>query len=136
MNRGIAPALVKEPARPVEVREVILVGLRAPELHVGDLEVAPEVASAIAMGEVVVVWAKLTVDEPIQRVLLVQVLRVAGEELDGLGPEGGNCVGRVEDVDVKPVGLVVVLHVVEDIVVDVAEEADLRLDAPVVAVGF
>ena len=131
----IAPALVEEPTRPIEMREVVLVGLGAPELHVGDFKIAPEVTGAVAVRFVVVVGPELAVDEPVQRVLLVQVLRVAGEEFDGLGPEGGDGVGGVEDVDVEAVGLVVVLHVVEDVVVDVAEEADFGLDAPVVAVG-
>lgn len=50
-----------------------------------------------------------------------------------LGPQGWDRLGRIVEVDGEAVGLVVVLHVAEDIIIDVAEEVDVGLDAPVVA---
>lgn len=54
-----------------------------------------------------------------------------GEEFRGLGPESWDRFGRIVEVDGKSVGLVVVCHVAEDVVVDVAEEMDLGLYSPV-----
>lgn len=61
------------------------------------------------------------------------VLGMCFEELEGFGPEGGDALGRVVQVDGEAVSLVVVVHVAEDVVVDVAEEVHIGLDAPVVA---
>ena len=131
MHRRVPPSLVEEAAGAIQVVEVVLVSLAAPEVHVADLEVAPEVAGRVALRLAVVLRAALGVDEPLPRVLFVQVLRVRGHELLRFGPEGGDALGRVEEVDGKAVGLVVVLHVLEDVVVDVAEEVHVGLHAPV-----
>ena len=61
---------------------------------------------------------------------------MGGEEFDRFRPQGGHGVWGIEEVDVEPVGLVVVVHVVEHIVVDVAEEFDFGFHAPVVPVLF
>ena len=42
MHRCVAPSLVVEPARRVEVVEEFGVGFASPEIHAGDLEVAPD----------------------------------------------------------------------------------------------
>ena len=132
MHRRIAPALVEEAPRPIQVAEVILVGLRAPETHVGDLEVRPEVAGAVAVRLHIDVGASLVVDEPVHRVVLGEMFGVGCQKFDRFGPQARDGLGRVEQVDVEAVCLVVVLHVPEDVVVDVAEELDFRLHAPVV----
>jgi len=54
------------------------------------------------------------------------------EEFERLEPEGGDALGGVVDVDVEAVGLVMVGHVAENVIVDVAEEFDLGLHTPVV----
>ena len=54
------------------------------------------------------------------------------EEFERLEPEGGYALGGVVEVDVEAVGLVVVGHVAENVIVDVAEELDLGLHTPVV----
>ena len=54
-------------------------------------------------------------------------------ELLGLKPERRDRLGGVVEVDGEAVGFVVVLHIAEDVVIDVAEEMDVGFDAPVVA---
>ena len=51
--------------------EVVLIRLAAPEGHVGDLEIAPEVAGAVAMGFMIMVWPQLAVHQPVQRIVFV-----------------------------------------------------------------
>lgn len=57
---------------------------------------------------------------------------MVGKELGRLGPERRDGVGGVVEIDREAVRLVVVLHVSEHVVVDIAEEVHFRLDAPVV----
>lgn len=57
---------------------------------------------------------------------------MVGEKLGRLRPESGNRGGGIVEVDREAVRLVVVLHEAEDVVVDVAKEVHLGLDAPVV----
>jgi hypothetical protein len=78
---------------------------------------------------------KRTIHKPRHRIILVQMLRMGREEFYRLGPEGRDGFGTVVEVDVEAVGFVVVGHVVEDVVVDVAEELDFGFDAPVVLGG-
>lgn len=132
MHGCVAPALVKEATCTIEVLEVSFVGWRAPELHVGDFEVGPEVAGAVTVGNFVVFGAPFTIGDPAHGVVFGKVFVVGGEEFDGFGPEGGDGLGRVVNVDGKAVGLVVVAHVAENVVVDVAVEVDMRLDTPIV----
>lgn len=132
MHRRIAPALVEEASRPVQMVEVVLVRLRPPEAHVSDLKVAPEVARRVTIRVLVVLGPAYAVRQEAQGVLLVGVLRVLRHELDGLGPQARDGLGSVVEGQGEAVGLVVVLHEAEDVVVDVAEEVDLGLDAPVV----
>lgn len=132
MHGSIAPSLVEEASCAVQVVKVFLVGLTAPEVQVCDFKIAPEMAGAVAVCLVVVLGPSVLVGEPVHGVVLVEVVVMAGEELDGFWPEGCNRLGRVVEVDGEAVGLVVVLHEAEDVVVDVAEEVDVWLDAPVV----
>ena len=62
------------------------------------------------------------------------IIRIRREELHRLGPQCGQRLGRVVQVDGEAVRLVVVVHEAEDVVVDVAEEVHLGLHPPVVAV--
>ena len=128
----VAPPLVEEAACPVQVSEVIFVSLAAPEIEFRDLKIRPEMAGRVSMRLLVVFGPALAVDKPAHRVVVVEVLGVGGEEFERLEPEGGYALGAVVEIYVEAVRLVVVGHVAEDVVVDVAEELDLRLDTPVV----
>ena len=128
----VAPALVEEAAGAIEVLEIVLVSPAAPKGHVGDLEVAPEVAGGVAVGLDVVVRAAGAVLEPFAGVVRALVFRVGGEELERFGPEGGDALRRVVQVDGEAVRFVPVGHVPEHVVVDVAEEVHLGLHPPVI----
>lgn len=56
-----------------------------------------------------------------------------GQELGRLGPQGRQGMRVVVQGDGEAVRLVVVLHIAENVVVDIAEEVYLGFDAPVVA---
>ena len=127
----VAPALVEEAAGAIEMVKVVLVDARPPEGHVGNLKVAPEMAGRVAVGLGVGVGPALRVGQPAERVVRVHVVLVRRHELERLGPEPREALGAVVQRDGEAVRLVVVLHPAEDVVVDVAEEVHLRLDAPV-----
>ena len=75
----------------------------------------------------------LAIREPFQCVIRVNVFRVVCHELLGDGPQSRDGFGGIVDVDCEAVGFVVVLHVSEDVVIDVAEEMDVRFYTPVIA---
>lgn len=81
-----------------------------------------------------VVRAELVVRQPRHHVVLGNVGRIRGNETFCLRPEVRNTLGRIKQVDGKTVSDVVVLHVPENIVVDIAEVLHLGLHTPVVAV--
>lgn len=89
-------------------------------------------AGAVAIGLFVVFWSTILVGEPFHGIIRMLMVTVVSQELDSLGPEGCDGLGRVVEVDGKAVCLVAVLHEAENIVVDIAEEVDLWLDTPVV----
>lgn len=132
MHWCISPPLVKEAASSIQVIEVVLIRLAPPEVHVPDLKIAPEVTRRVSIRLVPVVWPPGLVHHPVEGAVLVHELRVVGEEFLGLGPQGGDRLWRVVEVDGETVCLVVVLHVAEDVVVDIAEEVHFGLNAPVV----
>src|SRR5271154_1294494 len=112
--------------------EIVLVCLAAPEPQIRDLKVAPEVACAIPVCFVVVVWSSLTVHQPLQCIVWMKVFGMCRKKLNRFGPQGGQRIWGVVQVYVKAVRFVVVLHITEDIIIDVAEKLDFGLDAPVV----
>ena len=134
MHRRIPPTLVEEPAGAVEVLEVSFVGGRAPKGHIGDFEVGPEVAGGVAVGFEVVVRSPISIGEPLIGIIRRQKLFISGDEFHRLGPQGFDGLGGVVEGDGEAVGFVVVAHVAEDVIVDVAEEVHVRLHAPVVLV--
>lgn len=133
MNGSVAPSLVEETACPIQVVEVLLVRPASPKLHVANLKVRPEMTRRISVGLEVVLGPSRAVCHPVHRVVRMQVLVVVGDELGGLGPQGRNALRAVVQVDGEAVCLVVVLHPGEDVIIDIAEEADVGLDAPIVA---
>lgn len=54
------------------------------------------------------------------------------DEFEGFGPEGGHGLWGIVEIDREAVGFIVVLHVVEDVVVDVAEKVDFGFYSPVI----
>ena len=67
MYRGIAPSLVEESARPVQVLEVVLIRLAPPKIHITNLEIAPKMARAVPMGFNIMVRPSPTVFHPLLR---------------------------------------------------------------------
>lgn len=135
MYRRIPPPLIKEPPSAIQMVEIVLIRLTPPELHICDLEVAPEMTRRVSIRFLVVSRPPLFVLEPRTGVhgAVFDVIRVGLDELEGFGPQCGDGLGGVVEVYGEAVGFVVVLHVAENVVVDVAEEMDLGFDSPVVA---
>ena len=123
MNGRITPALVEETASMVQGGEVIDVRVGAEPVQVANLEVGPEMA--------VVVCLSVVLADPLHRVALDNVLRVGGcEVLDGV-PESGDRLDVFVQAEREAILLLVISHVFESVVVDVAEQLDAGLDAPV-----
>lgn len=133
MHRRIPPPLIKEPARPIQMLEIILIRPAAPKLHIRDLKVAPKMAGRVPIGLLMMLRPLLSIPQPAQGAIVAHILRVLGHKLQRLGPQGRDGFRRVVQVDGEAVRLVVVGHVAEDVVVDVAEEVHFGLHAPVVA---
>ncbi len=135
MHRRIPPSLIKEPPSAIQMVEIVLIHLTPPKVHIRDLEIAPEMTRRVSVRFLVVSRPPLFVLEPRSGVdgAVFDVIRVGLDELEGFGPEGGDGLGGVVEVDGEAVGFVVVLHVAEDVVVDVAKEMDFGFDSPVVA---
>ena len=116
--------------------EIIFISFRPPKLHICDFEIAPKMARAVSIRFHVVFRPPLTIDHPLLRIILMHVFRMCGDEFLRLRPQGGNAIRRIVEVDGEAVGFIVVVHPAENVVVDVAEEMDFGLDAPVVADVF
>lgn len=132
VNRCVAPTLVEKATGTVQVVEIILVRLAAPEVHIANLKVAPKVACRITVGILCVVGTAGLVRQPIHGAVLVHVLGVLGQELFGFGPQSSDGSWGVVQVDGEAVRLVVIVHVAENVIVDIAKEVNIGLDAPVV----
>lgn len=133
VNRCITPSLIKESTSTIKVVEISLVGFTAEEVHVTDLEVRPEMAGRVAIGLLVMLRSQLVVHKPFHHVVVSDVFGVFGKEAFGLGPQARQTFRCIEEIDCESVRLVVILHVVEDVVVDVAVKFDLGFDSPVVS---
>jgi hypothetical protein len=132
VNRSVTPSLIEEPAGTVEVVEIVLVCLTPPEGHVCNFKVAPEVARRVTLRLVVVVWPPGVVRYPFHRIVVVKILGMVRKKLDGLRPQSRESLGVIVKVDCEAVSLVVVMHVTEHVVIDIAEEMNIGLDAPIV----
>lgn len=89
----------------------------------------------VAVRLLVVAQPMGRIGHPAHRIVGMQILEgvvVFGQEALGLGPQGRQGRGCVVDVDCEAVRLVMILHVPEDVVVDVAEEMYVGLHPPVV----
>lgn len=133
VHGSISPSLIKEPSCAIQMLEILLVCFAPPEFHVGNLEIAPEVARRVALGLHVMLRPPNAVLQPLARIVLTLVFRVRGQEFERLGPEIGYALGGIIQVDGEAVRFVAIGHVAEHVVVHVAEEVDLGLHAPVIA---
>lgn len=93
-------------------------------------------ACAVSICLDIVTRPPLAVDDPLPCTVRVFIFRMCRHEHLGLRPQRWDALGCVVEIDRETVGLVVVLHPAEDIVVYVAEEMYLWLDAPIVANFF
>lgn len=131
MDRSITPALVEEAACTVKVVKVILIRLASEEVHVCNLEITPKVTRREPLSTFVVCWSPLVICEPFDGAVLMKVVWMIGKELNSLGPQGRQGFGFVIQRNGEAVGLVVVLHVSEYIIVDIAKEVNFRFDTPI-----
>lgn len=131
MDGCVAPSLIEEASRSIEMIEVVFVHLGAPEVHIPDLEIRPEVACRVAICLLEILAALLVVLQPFDRAVRVRNVIVIGDELLCLGPETCDALGVVVQIDREAVSLVVVFHPPEDVVINVAEKVDVRLNSPV-----
>ena len=114
--------------------EVRLILLATEEVQIADLEVGPEMASGVSVAALGVFGTSHVICNPLPHVVVAQVRGVGGEETLSLWPKRRDTLRGVVEVDGEAVGLVAILHVPENIVVNVAEELNVGLNAPVVTV--
>lgn len=134
MHRRITPPLIEEPACTIKVIEIIAVLFATPEPEIANLKITPEVACRVAMRFVRILRSPMAILKPFPRIILVYIFGVIRDEFESLWPECFNRFGGVVDVYVKTVCLVVIGHPSKNVVVNVAEEVNIGLDAPVVLV--
>lgn len=68
-------------------------------------------------------WSVDRVSEPFNGVIGVYVFGMLGKELESLGPECLDGFGGVVNVDDEAVGFVIILHITENVIVNIAEKA-------------
>lgn len=90
VNRCIAPALIEEATSAVKMVKVILIDLAAPELHVCDFKVAPEMARRKAMSLFIVIRSTRRIRHPLACAIVVDIVGVISKEFLGLGPNRGH----------------------------------------------
>ena len=73
VHRSITPSLIEESTSAVQMIEVILIRLAAVEIQIPNLEVAPEVASAVSIRFDIMLRPPDAVGQPVHRVVLMQV---------------------------------------------------------------
>lgn len=113
--------------------EVVLISFASPKLHICNFKITPEMTCAIPVRLFVVLWSRLAVGEPLYRIVVVQILWMRGKEFGRLWPEGRYRFWCIIKVYVESISLVVVLHISEDVIVDVAIELHFGFNAPIVS---
>ena len=133
MHRRIPPSFIEETTRSIQMLEIVFIGFGTPEIHVSNLEIAPKMTGAVSLRFYIVFRPPLAIHDPLFRIVLMQVLRMGRHEFFCLWPQGRYGLRRIVKIDGEPVGLIVVIHPAENIVIYVAEEVYLGLYAPIVA---
>jgi len=134
MHGRIAPSLIEEATRSIQVLKVIHIRPTPPEPKIANLKVRPEMAGRVSIRLILILRPPLPVCQPLHSIIRVHIGRMICNEFLRLRPECRHTLRRVVDIDVEAICFVVILHPAEDVVVDVAEEVDVRFDAPVVLV--
>ena len=113
--------------------EILFIDLTPPELQVRDLEITPEMTRRIPIRLFSVPRPSLAIRQPLSRIVLDFIVRVRSQKFLRLWPQRRYGRRRIVYINRKPVSFVVVLHVAKDVIVNVAEEMDFRLNAPIIA---
>lgn len=131
MNWRITPSLIEESSSAIKMIEVILIRLAPPEAHICNLKIGPEMACRVSIRFVVMLWSSCCICHPSHRIILVEVFRVLRNEPRRFGPQCRYRLRRIVKVDCEAISLIVIRHIPENIVVDITEEMDLRLNTPI-----
>jgi len=129
---GITPPFIEESACTVEMLKILLIGRTSPEFHIANFKVRPEVTCGISIRLLVMFWSPIAILKPFHRVIWVKIVIVVRDKFHRLRPKASHTLWTIVEVDREAVGLVMVLHVCEDIVVDVTEKVDVGFNTPVV----
>jgi hypothetical protein len=131
MNRGITPSLIEKPTRAIKVFKVSLIRLSSPESHIGNLKVRPEVTSRVTICLAIMFGSILTIRKPPHGVVWMNIFRMLRKKLQSLRPKSFNRFRGVINIDNETIALIIIFHVTENIVVNVAEEVDTGFYTPV-----
>ena len=123
MDWRVTPPLVEEATITIERIEIVNICIRAQPVEVPNLKVGPEVAMIIRVAVVIA--------QEFHGVVGRNMLRVFLHELLDAIPERRNGLDVLVQTQNEPVLLLVLLHVPERVEVDVAEDLDAGLNAPV-----
>lgn len=132
MNGCVAPSFIEESTCSVKMVEVVLVCLAAPEVQVCHFEIAPEMARCVTIGLVPVDRSTSAVGQESLSSVFVQILRMLSKELICFRPESWDRFWCIVESYSETVSFVVVVHVTEHVVVDVAKEVNVGFDTPIV----
>lgn len=132
VHGGITPSFIEKASGTIQMLKIIFVGLTPPEPQVANLEITPEMTRRIPLCLLIMIHPSLLIRQPFHRIIRMHIFRMPRQKLQCLGPQRRNALRGVIQIDREPVCLVVVRHPAEDVVVDVAEEMYVGLDAPVV----
>ena len=86
MNWRIAPPLVEEASCSIQIGKIFFIRLTPPELHVGNLKIAPKMTRTVPMRFHIVLRPDIVVDQPRHRIIRMQVFGMSCEELNRRRP--------------------------------------------------
>jgi len=95
VHRRIPPPFVKEPPRPVQMLEIVLIRLTPPEIHIRNLEIAPEMTRRVPLRLDIMVRPPLAIRQPLPRIILHLILRMRSQELQRLRPQRRQALRRI-----------------------------------------
>lgn len=136
MDGCIPPTFVEESACAIEVFEIRFIRFRTPKVHVGDFKVAPEMAGRVSVCNLIVFRSPFLIGQPSHGIIFGEILVIPCQKFNRLGPKLLDTLRRIVDVDRETIGLVVVSHISEDIIIHIAEEIDMWFHTPIVLYIF
>ena len=126
MNGCIAPSFIEETTGLVKVFKVLQVALGAPQIQTSNLEIGPEMTQ--------IVFSLFIGQEFLENIVLVQVLLVLFDEIQGFPPQRRNGFLVLGQGQREAVFLAIFLHENKGIFEDVAGEIDTWFNPPVIIV--